>query len=142
MLACSLLALHIGVPWRGIFVIYGVTQIAAAIPITPGGLGVVEGSLAGLLTAYGVPTEGALATVVLYRIVSFWGLVPIGWGVWAWLDLMQRRGRRPRKSHPWAFHLPHRRGRGDKIALLPDPAPCRGCDEEAEPSPWRSTEVS
>jgi hypothetical protein len=142
VLACSLLALHVGVPWRGLFVIYGITQIAAAIPITPGGLGVVEGSLAGLLTAYGVPTEAALATVVLYRIVSFWGLVPVGWGVWVWLDLRQRRGRRPRKSHPWAFHAPHRWSRSEKIALLPDPAPCPGCDEEGEGSRWRSMEAS
>ena len=92
VLVCSLLALHVAVPWRGIFVIYGITQIAAAFPITPGGLVVVEGTLAGLLTAYGVHTEAAFATVILYRIVSFWGLVPLGWGVWVWLDLLQRRG--------------------------------------------------
>jgi uncharacterized membrane protein YbhN (UPF0104 family) len=140
VLVCALLALHVGVPWRGIFVIYGITQIAAALPITPGGLGVVEGSLAGLLTAYGVPTEAALATVLVYRIVSFWGLVPVGWGVWVWLDVMQRRGGGTRRSHPWAFHVPH--PRSEKIALLPDPEPCRGCDGEAEPSPWSSTEAS
>ncbi|HWE71481.1 MAG TPA: hypothetical protein VG205_14040, partial [Acidimicrobiales bacterium] len=90
--------------------------------------------------AYGVPTEAALATVLVYRIVSFWGLVPVGWGVWVWLDLMQRRGGGTRRSHPWAFHAPHLRS--EKIALLPDPEPCRGCDEEAEPSPWSSTEAS
>jgi hypothetical protein len=111
----------------------------AAFPITPGGLVVVEGTLAGLLTAYGVPTEAAFATVILYRIVSFWGLVPLGWGVWVWLDLLQRRGQRGRRPHPWAFHVPHeafhvpRVGRARR-ALLPEPAPCRGCDEEVDPS--------
>ena len=39
VLVCSLLALHVAVPWRGIFVIYGITQIAAALPDHPGGLG-------------------------------------------------------------------------------------------------------
>jgi uncharacterized membrane protein YbhN (UPF0104 family) len=148
VLVCSLLALHVAVPWRGIFVIYGVTQIAAAFPITPGGLVVVEGTLAGLLTAYGVPTEAAFATVILYRIVSFWGLVPLGWGVWVWLDLLQRRGQRRRRPHPWAFHLPHEalpiprahvprahvpRAHRARRALLPEPAPCHGCDEEVDP---------
>jgi putative heme transporter len=140
VLVCSLLALHVAVPWRGIFVIYGITQIAAALPITPGGLVVVEGTLAGLLTAYGVHTEAAFATVILYRIVSFWGLVPIGWGVWIWLDLLQRRGHRVGRPHPWAFHGGDEQA--DRRVVLPEPAPCHGCDEEALPSSWASREAS
>jgi putative heme transporter len=140
VLVCSLLALHVAVPWRGIFVIYGITQIAAAFPITPGGLVVVEGTLAGLLTAYGVHTEAAFATVILYRIVSFWGLVPLGWGVWVWLDLLQRRGQRGRRPHPWAFHVASEQK--DRRALLPEPSPCDGCDEEAHLSLLNSREAS
>ncbi|MFZ0667883.1 MAG: lysylphosphatidylglycerol synthase transmembrane domain-containing protein [Acidimicrobiales bacterium] len=139
VLVCAMEALHLGVPWRAIFVIYGVTQIAASLPITPGGVLVVEGSLAAMLTAYGVHTEAALATVVVYRVVSFWGLVPIGWGVWIALDLMQRRGL-VRRVHPWAFHTAHTDK--EKLALLPDPAPCHGCDEEAKSSKWSASEVS
>jgi putative heme transporter len=134
VLVCSLLALHVDVPWRGIFVIYGITQIAASIPITPGGLVIVEGSLAALLTAYGVPPEAALATVVLYRIVSFWGLVPLGWAVWVGLDLAQRRGRR-HGPHPWAVHR-RQSARQEGGPLLPAPEPCSGCDEEAEETTW------
>jgi putative heme transporter len=132
VLACALLALHVAVPWRGLFVIYGITQIAASFPITPGGLVVVEGSLAALLTAYGVHPQAALATVVLYRIVSFWGVVPIGWAVWVGFDLVQRRGRTSR-PHPWAFHG-HRDG-GDETGALPKPTPCSGCEEEAKVPP-------
>jgi len=101
VLVLAMVALHVAVPWRGVFVIYGLTQIAAVLPLTPGGLGVVEGSLAALLTAYGVPTTQAFAVVMLYRLVSFWGLVPIGWGAWLLVDLQGRRGRRQR-PHPWA----------------------------------------
>ncbi len=133
VLACALLALHVDVPWRGLFVIYGITQIAASFPITPGGVVVVEGSLAALLTAYGVHPQAALATVVLYRIVSFWGVVPIGWAVWVGFDLMQRRGRTSR-PHPWAFH--ERQGRGQKTGLLPQPVACGGCDEESKEPTW------
>jgi hypothetical protein len=123
VLACCLLALHVSVPWRGLFVIYGLTQIAAALPLTPGGLVVVEGTLAGLLHAYGVPVEAAIATVVLYRLVSFWGVVPIGWAVWVGLDVMQRHGRTTR-PHPWAVHGHH--GAAPRSALLPEPARCEG----------------
>ena len=132
LLAC-LLALHVSVPWRGLLVIYSLTQISASLPITPGGLGVVEGSMAALLVAYGVPTGPALATVLLYRIVSFWGLVPIGWGVWFWLEAISQRTRR---AHPWTVHV-HVPGAQAARALGPErlrrPEPCEGCPEAAEP---------
>jgi hypothetical protein len=76
--------------------------------------------------------------VLLYRIVSFWGLVPIGWGVWFGLEIASRNGLRSR-PHPWASHE-----HGDQpavaiAALGPEhifrPEPCRGCPEtEAKPS--------
>jgi putative heme transporter len=135
VLIVSLLAVGVAVPWRGIFVIYGITQIAAALPITPGGLGVVEGSLAALLHAYGVHTQGAIATVIVYRFVSFWGMVPVGWLVWVGLDLMQRSGHRKLRAHPWAFH--HHDGKvpepsaHDGRVLLPEPKECEGCPEQS-----------
>src|SRR5207249_1592176 len=71
LVAC-IWAVHGHIPWHGILVAYALAQVAASIPITPGGLGVVEGSLTGLLVAYGMETEVALAAVLLYRAVSFW----------------------------------------------------------------------
>ena len=79
------------VPWRGVLVAYGLAQVAASIPVVPGGLGVVEGSLSFLLIAYGMSAESALAGVFLYRIVSFWSVVPVGWGIWGCLTLRERR---------------------------------------------------
>ena len=133
VLVACLEALHVRVPWRGILVIYSLTQISASLPITPGGLGVVEGSMSALLVAYGVPTDQALATVLLYRIVSFWGLVPVGWSVWLWLESSARRGRR--SAHPWSIHV-HARGERPTRALGPErlvtTEPCEGCPEAAE----------
>lgn len=118
MVAC-ILALGAQVPWRGVLVAYGFTQIAASLPVTPGGLGVVEASMATLLVAYGMRADQAFATVVLYRVVSFWGLVPVGWGTWGYLELSRRRGRRGDRPHPWILgqhalgdHLLHHRGHG------------------------------
>lgn len=107
-LAFSILAVGGHMPWQGILVAYGLTQLAAALPITPGGIGVVEGTLSVLLIAYHVPAATALAGVMLYRIISFWVLVPIGWGAVGVLLAMRRRGRAqvtwipraPRASRP------------------------------------------
>jgi uncharacterized membrane protein YbhN (UPF0104 family) len=129
LVAC-IAALGLPIPWRGILVIYGFTQVSASLPVTPGGIGVVEGSLAALLVAYGTSAGPAFAVVLLYRIVSFWGLVPIGWGAWFGLEFAQRRGLR-RRAHPWAVHE-----HGDEPALaaaaigperLLRPEPCTGC---------------
>lgn len=127
VLILCLVALRVSVPWRGIFVVYGLTQIAAVFPLTPGGLGVVEGALGALLHAYGVPVDQAVAVVIVYRIVSFWGLVPIGWGVWVALDLLANRGRRTGRAHPWAEHRhgePSSTDARRRPGVLPAPRPC------------------
>ena len=58
---------------------------------------VVEASLALLLVAYGARGEVAIATVALYRLMSFWGLDGVGWLVWIVLSVDEGRARsRPR----------------------------------------------
>ena len=103
------------VPWRGVLLAYGLSQAAACLPVIPGGLGVVEGSLAVLLIAYGMPANDALASVVLYRIVSFWAVVPAGWGAWG---LISWREHRSDATRPLPAHRPARR--------LEPPAPVGG----------------
>lgn len=103
-LAFAMLALGVAIPWRGWLVAYVVAQVTASFPITPGGIGVVEGSLSVALIAYGVPTHEAVASVLLYRIFSFWGTVPIGWAAWGALELRQRRDQQGGRHHPWAWH--------------------------------------
>ena len=131
LVACTE-ALGVHVPWRGVLVIYGLTQVSASLPITPGGIGVVEGSMAALLVAYGTPTTEALAVVVLYRIVSFWGLVPVGWGAWLGLELARRGGLRNR-AHPWAAHqhdgVPARAYSAVAPERILRPEPCVGCPD-------------
>ena len=84
-LAISFLAVGASIPWRGLLLAYGAGQLAANLPITPGGLGVVEGSLAIALVAYSNSRASTVAAVLLYRVLSFWTMVPIGWGAWALL---------------------------------------------------------
>jgi hypothetical protein len=65
-------------PWDGLLVIYAAGQLAATLPITPGGLGVIEGSLTVGLVAFGGSETETLSAVLLYRLISFWGLLPAG----------------------------------------------------------------
>ncbi|AEG45567.1 lysylphosphatidylglycerol synthase transmembrane domain-containing protein [Isoptericola variabilis] len=60
-------------------VIYLVGNALGAMMPTPGGLGGVEGALTAGLTAAGIPASIAFSVTILYRLVTYWGRVPIGW---------------------------------------------------------------
>ncbi len=92
-LALSFLAVGAGVPWRGLLLAYGAGQLAAILPITPGGLGVVEGSLTVALVAFGGAHYTTVAAVLLYRLMSFWLVMPVGWASWGTLALVGRSRR-------------------------------------------------
>jgi hypothetical protein len=93
-LVFSFFAVGAGVPWRGLLLAYGAGQLAANLPITPGGLGVVEGSLTVALVTFGGGKDSTVAAVLLYRLISFWLLLPVGWGSWTAMLLMGRRAKR------------------------------------------------
>jgi len=58
--------------------------LASAAP-TPGGVGAVEAALIGGLAAFGVPTAIAVPSVLLYRILTCWLPVFVGWPIMRWL---------------------------------------------------------
>src|SRR6185312_15951610 len=58
--------------------------LASAAP-TPGGVGAVEAALIGGLAAFGVPTAIAVPSVLLYRILTCWLPVFLGWPIMRWL---------------------------------------------------------
>jgi uncharacterized protein (TIRG00374 family) len=58
--------------------------LASAAP-TPGGVGAVEAALIGGLAAFGVPAAVAVPSVLLYRVLTCWLPVFIGWPVMRWL---------------------------------------------------------
>jgi uncharacterized membrane protein YbhN (UPF0104 family) len=75
----SLAAVHAHVGIFGVVAAYVLGALAANLPITPGGLGVVEGSITVALVAFGGAPSVMLAAVLLYRVVSYWIWIPIGW---------------------------------------------------------------
>jgi uncharacterized protein (TIRG00374 family) len=78
-LACAFGAVHAPVPWAGVLLAYGVAQVAGSLPVVPGGLGIIEGSLAVVLVAYGSARVPAIAAALAYRMVSFWLAIAVGW---------------------------------------------------------------
>jgi uncharacterized protein (TIRG00374 family) len=62
----------------GLLVAYGLAYVLAAIPVTPGGLGVVEAILTTMLVAFGASRGIAVLGVVSYRLVNFWLPIPLG----------------------------------------------------------------
>ena len=72
------------VSWAQVLAVFAFARLATAIPLTPGGLGFVEGVLAiGLVGAGGDPDEVA-AAVVVYRALT-WALpILVGIGCYLW----------------------------------------------------------
>jgi len=68
-------------------VVYLTGSAIGSIVPTPGGLGAVEAALTAGLTAAGLPGATAISSVLLYRTVTFWIPVPLGWAA---LNYLQR----------------------------------------------------
>jgi putative heme transporter len=94
-LAFSFRAVHAPIPWDGVLLAYGAAQVVGSFPIVPGGLGIVEGSLAVILVAYGTSRVAALSAAIMFRAVNFWLAIVIGWLSVAAIALHERRMARP-----------------------------------------------
>ena len=62
----------------GLIVAFGLANVLAAIPLTPGGLGVVEGIYVPVLVGFGLTRATAVVGVVSYRVAQFWLPILIG----------------------------------------------------------------
>jgi len=105
---CLLAALHAtGAGPRPSLVLlaYSAAGIIALLPLTPGGLGIVEASLSGLLILAGVRPSSALLATLAYRIASYW--LPLLAGPPAYLLYRHRYGRpTPRRATPGTADRP------------------------------------
>jgi len=97
--AFSFLVVGAGIPWKGLLLAYGAGQLAANLPITPGGLGAVEGSITIALAYFGGARASTVYAVLVYRLMSFWAELVVGWMAWGWGAWGIRRGRWPRQVH-------------------------------------------
>ncbi len=79
---------------------YCAAQLLGQIPLTPGGLGVVEAGLTGTLALAGVAAAPAALATLAYRLVSYWLPLPVGLVAWLWHRhrYAPARGRSPQLS--------------------------------------------
>jgi uncharacterized protein (TIRG00374 family) len=93
VLICCFGAVHAPIPWGGVLLAFGISQIVASLPLIPGGIGIVEGSLAVVLVAYGAKKVPALAVVLVYRLLTFWLVIIVGWISIGFIEWRVRRSR-------------------------------------------------
>jgi uncharacterized protein (TIRG00374 family) len=124
----------------GLLVSFGLANLFAAVPITPGGLGIVEGIYIPTLIAFGVPGAIAVLAVPIYRLAQYW--LPTLLGGFAYLSLRIgpfaiKEGARlerlrdvaveaiehPESSLDWAERYGHRPAPEQPGPDLPPPAP-------------------
>jgi uncharacterized protein (TIRG00374 family) len=75
-----LAAFHTFVNPVELFAAYGIGNVLAVLPITPGGLGIVETTTILLLKSFGVASDVALEAVIGWRLINFWLPIPLGAG--------------------------------------------------------------
>ena len=66
------------VSWAQVLAVFSLTRLVTALPITPGGLGVVEVALTAGLIVAGGPRPAVVAAVLIFRVLTLFVQVPIG----------------------------------------------------------------
>lgn len=102
----------------GLMVAYGLANVMAVLPITPGGLGIVEAVLIPSLVGFGTPSAIAAVGVVGYRLINFWLPIPIGGLCYV---AVQRRGQVEEMLSLWRRELNDLSG--DDTIEVPAPVP-------------------
>lgn len=64
--------------FTGLVAALAVDRLLTLLPLTPGGVGVVEGGMAAALTALGSPAAPVVAGVLLYRCFTYLAEIPVG----------------------------------------------------------------
>ncbi|MEX2588505.1 MAG: YbhN family protein [Actinomycetota bacterium] len=79
-----------------LIVAFGIAQVLTTVPVTPAGLGLVEGVLPALLVAFGgMPLGTAVLAVLVWRLLQFWLPIPLGAAAYGSLRLAHRRSGNP-----------------------------------------------
>ncbi|MFM2071254.1 MAG: hypothetical protein RLZZ623_1517 [Actinomycetota bacterium] len=86
-----------------LLVAFGLANVLAVIPITPGGLGVIDVTLTSALVGFGLPRSTALLGVASWRLAQFFFPIVLGGFLYATL-----------RVGPWSIH------RRDRLKRLRD----------------------
>jgi glycosyltransferase 2 family protein len=86
-LAVSVLAVGSHAPFAAVAVVFLTGQAIGSVVPTPGGVGAIEIALSGGLSAIAhVPTAFAVSAVLLFRLLTFYLPIPLGWAAMNYLQ--------------------------------------------------------
>jgi uncharacterized membrane protein YbhN (UPF0104 family) len=88
LFACFAAAGHVP-PLAPVVLAYQIGYLSNFIPV-PGGIGVLDGSMIGMLVLYGVRGTVAAAATLAYHAISLW--VPALWGTIAFIRVQRTKG--------------------------------------------------
>ena len=60
----------------GLLVAYGIANVVAILPVSPGGLGIIEAVIIPALVGFGTPRAVAVLGVISWRLFNFWAPIP------------------------------------------------------------------
>jgi uncharacterized protein (TIRG00374 family) len=75
---CCLRAFGHAPAYDTLMVAFGLASMLSSLPVTPSGLGVVEGALVPTLVGLGAPASAAVLGVLAWRLFNFWLPIPLG----------------------------------------------------------------
>lgn len=76
---------------------YVAAKAAGVAALVPGGLGITEIGMAATFVSAGMTGVAAAAVVAMYRLISYWAVLIVGWTAWLLLDVIAPGGRRERR---------------------------------------------
>lgn len=82
----SLAAFGYQLPLTNLAITYLASNSIGAVVPSPGGIGPVEAALTAGLTLAGIPAAAAVSVAILFRVLTFWGRVPLGWAALRYLQ--------------------------------------------------------
>jgi uncharacterized protein (TIRG00374 family) len=85
------------VGFDGLIVAFGIANVFSVIPVTPGGLGLIEGIYIPALVGFGLTRRTATVGVLSYRVAQYWLPILVGWACYLSLRL-----------GPWSIDRKHR----------------------------------
>ena len=75
-----------------LFAAYGISNVAGALPVSPGGLGIIDSAAPLLLVGFGVTRSVATLGVLGWRMVNFWLPIPTGAAAYVSLKVKPHSG--------------------------------------------------
>ena len=135
-------AFNVSMEFDALIIAFGIANLLAAIPVTPGGLGYVDTGYIGMLVGFGAAAGGAALGVAAYRFAQFFfpillgGLMYLTLRVGPWSierrdrlmrlrDLAEEESRRGETRIDFQLRFPTRDDTGELIRRAPSPPPER-----------------